>query len=127
MSNLLSRHIQNSTYLTSNSTCLFQSRHVEFRLNLIKRITYTLRLVGDPSNGIRWTLANGPFKVNNGGWVLREISPGRTHATYEIEVAVGAFVPGAIANKLVGKTLPATLRAFKGRAEAVARSGGSTP
>ena len=93
---------------------------VEFTLNVIKRVTYTLRLTeNEGEDGLRWELVEGMFKSNSGGWALRELPGGRTHATYDVEVAVGIFVPGSIVNRLVGKTLPATLKAFKARAESL--------
>jgi ribosome-associated toxin RatA of RatAB toxin-antitoxin module len=91
---------------------------VEFSLNLIKRLTYTLRLVGEPGTGVSWTLVDGMFQTNDGSWNLESLEGRRTRATYRIEVAVGVFVPGAITKRLVGSTLPTTLAAFKARAEA---------
>jgi len=93
---------------------------VEFTLNVIKRVTYTLRLTErPPDQGLSWELVSGMFKSNSGGWSLEALAGGRTRATYEVEVSVGIFVPGAIVNRLVGKTLPATLQAFKARAESL--------
>jgi coenzyme Q-binding protein COQ10 len=92
---------------------------VEFTLNVIKRLRYTLRLVETAPEGLSWTLVEGMFKRNEGGWTLEELPGGRTRATYRIELTVGVFVPGSIVNRLVGKTLPATLEAFKKRAESL--------
>jgi coenzyme Q-binding protein COQ10 len=93
---------------------------VEFTLNVIKRVSYTLRLSESPArDGLRWELVEGMFKSNDGGWALEELPGGRTRATYDVNVSVGIFVPGAIVNRLVGKTLPATLAAFKRRAESI--------
>jgi coenzyme Q-binding protein COQ10 len=93
---------------------------VVFTLHLVKRIEYTLRLVEDPPNGLSWTQVSGDFQRNDGGWTLQDLDGTRTHATYRIDVAVGVLVPGSIVNRLVGQTLPDTLRAFKRRAEALA-------
>ena len=93
---------------------------VEFTLNVIKRVRYTLRLTESPTgDGLRWELVEGMFKSNSGGWALESLPDGRTGAVYDVEVAVGIFVPGSIVNRLVGKTLPATLKAFKRRAESL--------
>ena len=97
---------------------------VRFTLDLIKRLEYTLRLVGQRATGLSWTLVDGPFKKNEGGWTLEDLPGGRTRATYRIEIAVGMFLPGAIVNRLVGQTLPATLQAFKARAESLAKKQG---
>lgn len=94
---------------------------VRFTLHLVKRIEYTLRLTETPPEGLSWTLVDGAFKRNDGGWTLEDLGDGRTRATYRVDVGVGVFVPGSIVNKLVGQTLPDTLRAFKERAEALAK------
>ncbi len=91
-----------------------------FTLNLIKRVSYTLKLVEHSPTEVRWTLASGPFKKNEGSWVIEERPEGGIRATYSIEVAVGVFLPGSIVNRLVGRTLPATLESFKARAEGLA-------
>jgi len=91
-----------------------------FTLNLVKQLQYVLRLVEAPDTfGLEWTLVEGPFKKNNGTWALTEADGGKTHASYTIEVSVGVFLPGTLVNRLVGQTLPATLKAFKERAEAL--------
>jgi ribosome-associated toxin RatA of RatAB toxin-antitoxin module len=92
---------------------------VEFSLHLIKRLTYTLRLVGEPKVAVSWSLVDGMFQKNDGGWVLEALADGRTRATYRVDVAVGVFVPGAITKRLIGSTLPTTLAAFKARAESL--------
>ena len=92
---------------------------VEFTLNVIKRISYTLKLVESAPERVEWSLVQGMFKRNDGGWTLEELPGGRTRATYSIEITIGVFLPGTIVNRLVGKTLPATLQAFKRRAEAL--------
>ena len=88
-----------------------------FTLNLIKRVTYTLRLVEVPNEGLSWSLVEGPFKVNSGSWRLESLDEACTLAHYSVEVKVGVFVPASITNRMVGKTLPALLEAFKSRAE----------
>ena len=89
---------------------------VQFVLNIIKRITYTLDLVEEPPLAVRWSLVDGDLRANAGSWSLVPTSSG-VRATYKVEVEVGMFVPGAIVSRLVGETLPATLQAFAARAE----------
>ena len=91
-----------------------------FTLNLIKRISYTLKLIEVAPYEVRWSLAAGPFKRNDGFWSIEDRPGGGIRATYSIEVAVGVFLPGSIVNRLVGKTLPATLESFRARAELLA-------
>ena len=88
-----------------------------FTINLVKRVSYTLRLVENAPNTLSWSLVEGPFKTNTGSWSLEEIAPGLTRATYQVEVSVGVFVPKSIVTKLVSKSLPALLAAFKSEAE----------
>jgi ribosome-associated toxin RatA of RatAB toxin-antitoxin module len=93
---------------------------VSFTLNLVKQLRYVLRLIEAPETyGLNWSLVEGPFKLNSGSWSLTEAAGGRTHASYSIEVTVDVFLPGTLVNRLVGQTMPATLNAFKERAEAL--------
>jgi coenzyme Q-binding protein COQ10 len=91
-----------------------------FTINLIKRVSYTLKLVEDDPQGLSWSLVEGPFKKNSGGWRLERTDDGGTLAHYSVEVNVGLFVPKSVSNRLVGKTLPALLAHFKKRAESLA-------
>jgi coenzyme Q-binding protein COQ10 len=94
---------------------------VEFTLNLIKRVSYVLDLRGDPPHGVRWTLARAKmFKHNTGSWEIEELGARRVRATYSIDIGLVMLVPKGISNRLVGKSLPATLESFKRRAESLA-------
>ena len=101
------------------------SADVEFRLNLIKRFRYVLRLTSTAPDSVSWKLVEGLFERNQGSWNLTALGDSRTRAEYYLDVAVGMFVPGAVSKRLVRKTLPKTLDAFKVRAESVALGGGS--
>ena len=90
---------------------------VQFSVNLIKRITYTLILTENEPLSLTWKLKEGPFKISNGSWTLKRTADGHTHAHYAIEVKVAAFVPKSISSRIVGTTVPALLNAFKARAE----------
>jgi len=93
----------------------------EFTLNLIKRVQYTLDLVGDRPRSLRWTLNRAKlFRHNNGSWEIEELGPDRVRATYSIDIGFFVLVPRSISNRLVGSSLPATLEAFKRRAESLA-------
>jgi len=94
----------------------------EFTLNLIKTVRYKIRLIEEPPKQVSWTLIESNLlKSNNGGWTLEALPGDRTRATYRLEVGIGRFVPQMIANRLTGKTLPATMKAFKERAEGLAK------
>jgi len=94
-----------------------------FTLNLIKRIQYTLELVGERPHKVRWSLvASKLFQHNDGGWDLEQIGENKTRATYSIDVGFGLAVPKAISNRLIGSSLPRTLESFKARAESLVGS-----
>ena len=90
---------------------------VQFTVNLIKRVTYTLLLTETEPTSVTWKLKEGPFKVSSGSWTLQPTPDGGTHARYSVEVKVAAFVPKSVSSRIVGKTVPALLASFKGRAE----------
>ncbi len=94
------------------------SWEVRFGLHLIRRLDYTLRLVQEGPNRIRWNLIEGIFRKNNGGWEIEVLEEGkRVRAHYDIEIQVGMFLPGSLVNTLVQKSLPDMLGRFKKRAE----------
>ena len=91
---------------------------VEYTANVIKRVSYSLRLTGTPHTSVRWNLIKASFmKSNDGGWTLEDLGDGRTKATYGLEVRVSRLVPGKVVDMLTVNTLPKTLEAFKARAE----------
>jgi ribosome-associated toxin RatA of RatAB toxin-antitoxin module len=83
-----------------------------------KRFQYTLRLQHTPFERTRWTLIDGDFKQNSGGWDFQAIQDGnRTHVVYTVEIDLGLFIPKFIVNTLVGANMPKMLEAVKQRAE----------
>ncbi len=96
---------------------------VAFTLNMIRKLSYTLRLERRGQESVRWSLVEGSFRTNEGGWTLAPLDGGaRTLATYEVDLDVGMFIPGSVMKTLVQHNLPSTLAAFKARAEARAAS-----
>lgn len=94
------------------------SWEVRFRLRLIRELGYTLRLSRREDRELSWTLLEGVFRSNEGRWTLTPLDHGsRTLAEYEIDVAVGIFVPGNLVRSLVEVSLPETLSAFKAEIE----------
>ncbi|MCP4809739.1 MAG: hypothetical protein GY913_24960 [Proteobacteria bacterium] len=105
---------------------------VSFSLRLIRQLDYTLRLVrtvGDEGHQrLEWTMVQGVFRENRGSWTLAPTATGGTLALYELDVAVGMYVPRSILNSLLTTKLTATLDAFKLRAETTSPGfGGSGP
>ncbi|MBI4237940.1 MAG: SRPBCC family protein [Deltaproteobacteria bacterium] len=96
---------------------------VEFRLQLMTTIHYTLRMQLAPPQGVRWHLVQGQFmRSNDGSWALKTANGG-TEATYTVDIGLGMLVPKMVTNALVEGNLPATLAAFKARAEAKVKTG----
>jgi ribosome-associated toxin RatA of RatAB toxin-antitoxin module len=91
---------------------------VRFAVKVIRRLEYTLRLEQVDELNVRWSLVEGAFKSNDGGWKLEPLDGGaRTRATYKIDLQVGMFVPGNIVRSLVDRSLPDTLARFKAESE----------
>ena len=96
---------------------------VRFAVRVVRRLGYTLRLEREGDLRLRWSLLEGAFKSNEGGWVLEPLDGGaRTRATYEVDLDVGMFVPGSVMKSVVEQDLPRTLAAFKARAEGLHRA-----
>lgn len=95
------------------------SLEVEFKLDVIKTITYSLQIELGAPRGFSWTLIKGDLmKKNSGQWILEEIKKGVTRATYEIEMDFGLLVPSSVTKILIEKNLPKMMQEFKARAEA---------
>ncbi len=85
-----------------------------------KKIHYTLEFTESPPAGVRWRLLESDLlKGNDGSWSLRDLGGGRTEATYQIELKLGPFVPGAVNTFLAEQSLPKMLDQFKNRAESL--------
>jgi coenzyme Q-binding protein COQ10 len=101
---------------------------VDFRLEFVRSLDYTLRLDREPL-ALRWTLVRGFFRHNTGSWTLQPNDSG-VLATYRIDLQPNTFVPRAVMNSLLRHELPRTLAAFRDRAElltSAALRGGSAP
>ncbi len=109
-------------FLSDMKEVVVESRHdgvavVRFELELIMRVSYTLRLVEDAPRGVSWTLDHAKMMVeNNGGWTLVKEGD-RTRATYALEVKLRGLIPKSVSTRLLGTTLPQTLQQFKARSE----------
>jgi ribosome-associated toxin RatA of RatAB toxin-antitoxin module len=93
---------------------------VKFNINVIKKISYTLKLVHKANEEVSWTLVTGDYmKTNNGRWTLRDLGNGKTEVTYSLEIEVKGFIPGLslIEKGLVETNLPMTMASFAKRAE----------
>jgi coenzyme Q-binding protein COQ10 len=94
---------------------------VQYEVEVLKRIRYTLHLIEEPPNRISWTFVEGELmRDNRGHWLLEPAGEGTTRATYSIEMRLGPLVPKSIVNALVDSSLPKMLEGFKKRAESIA-------
>ena len=84
---------------------------VRFQLRLIRPIVYTLKLELKSPFELNWTLIEGFFISNTGGWILTPHADG-VHIQYEIQMQLETFLPGSISNSLTRRSLPATIKRF---------------
>jgi coenzyme Q-binding protein COQ10 len=97
-----------------------KSAIVLFKINIIRKIIYTLEIKLAPPKAVTWHLVEGDLmKKNTGKWKLTE-KKGMTHAHYEIDMQFTGLVPKAVSNKLIGSSLPSMMKAFRDRAEDLA-------
>lgn len=97
---------------------------VSFHVNMMKEVHYTIDHREDRKAGcVEWKLVESDFfKKNEGRWELKEISPGKTEATYRLEVEFKVPVPGFILNRLVKGSLPSMIKSFGARARKLAKT-----
>lgn len=110
--------IRSATILHQALPPLSPAWDVRFLLQMIRPLSYTLRLTCPDPLHLEWTLLEGAFRANDGGWSLAPLADGTaTRATYRIELQLGLYVPGNILHSLVDTGLPQTLARFKAEAE----------
>lgn len=90
---------------------------VKFTVKVVKRLRYTLRVTRTAPDQVRWSMLEGVFKSNDGGWDLEARTDAQTHASYFIDLQVGMFVPSSIMRSLVERSLPETVDRFRDEAE----------
>lgn len=92
---------------------------VHYEVDVVKRIRYTIKVTEERPKRMSWTFVEGEvMKDNKGSWTLEPEGEGKTRATYNVEMALGALIPKTIINTLTESQLPKMLDAFKRRAEA---------
>ncbi len=93
---------------------------VKFNINVIKKISYTLKLTHKKDQEVSWSLVTGDYmKTNNGKWTLKDLGGNKTEVSYSLEIEVKGFIPGLslIEKGLVETNLPMTMSSFAKRAE----------
>lgn len=88
---------------------------VEYKISVIKDITYVNRHREVPHSEIHWDFVRGDlFKSMSGAWILQEVG-GKTKATYRIQAEFGLFVPGFMTKTALSVNLPTMMQAYKKR------------
>jgi len=93
---------------------------VQYKVDLMKSIKYSLRMTEERPSKVSWTFIEGEFmKDNKGSWLLEPAGAGQTKATYSIEMALGPLIPKSIVNAMVDNQLPKMLEDMKRRVESM--------
>ena len=91
---------------------------VKYSINIIKKLSYILKLNHERPHRIFWELESGDlFKKNSGFWELESLGESETQVSYGLEVDIKGFVPKTIVKGLTSKNLPAMMKAFHDRVE----------
>ena len=91
---------------------------VDFSVEVIKPIHYSLEFEVEEPQRISWKFLKGDLmKKNSGSWELTAIKEKKTKALYKIDIDFGWLVPKMIIDQVTKTQLPQTLEAFKKRAE----------
>lgn len=97
------------------------SKVVEYKVSVIKAITYQLRTQETQAQKVSWEFVAGDvFKSMSGSWTLAaEAGGAKTKATYQVEGDFKIFVPGPVAKTLLNVNLPAMMAAYHKRIKEV--------
>jgi ribosome-associated toxin RatA of RatAB toxin-antitoxin module len=91
---------------------------VDFTVNLVKKIQYSILVDEKPPHQLSWTFLEGEFmKKNEGSWTLEPVGKNKTKAIYDLDVGFGWMVPQSLVDQLTKVNLPLMLESFKKRAE----------
>ncbi|RYF06507.1 MAG: hypothetical protein EOO40_09055 [Deltaproteobacteria bacterium] len=91
---------------------------VHFDLQLIVRLTFTLRLLEDFPTQVSWSLSQGKMiEQNSGSWRLEPLGAGQSRATYALRLRLGGLIPTSVSTRLLGAELPRMLGRFADRAQ----------
>lgn len=91
---------------------------VRFDLEIIMRISYTLRFEENRPTALTWTLKEAKMLASStGGWKLTAVNDAATRVNYSLDVQLKGLIPKSVSTRLLGTTLPETLAHFKQRIE----------
>ncbi|MDX9732337.1 MAG: SRPBCC family protein [Bdellovibrionales bacterium] len=97
-----------------------EAKYVEYKVSVVKTITYQLKTIEAAPSLVSWTFASGDvFKTMDGSWKIEDAGGGKCRCTYAVEGTFKIFVPGPIAKTLLNVNLPAMMAAYHNRIKAV--------
>ena len=92
-----------------------KSKQVEFKISVVKALTYVNEQVEEEPNKVAWTFLKGDlFKSMKGHWLLSDDN-GKTKAEYFVEAQFGLFVPKMMTKTVLSVNLPAMMKAYHQR------------
>lgn len=93
----------------SNAKC-----HVRYELNIVKTFHYTLAMQDEAPRKIWWNLVDSNLmKQNDGGWEFESAGPGKTKATYRLDIRFKGLVPSMITDQIAKANLPMMFAGFQ--------------
>jgi len=96
---------------------------VEFKTNVVKKISYTLQLKSKGKTSLTWNLVEGEMmKKSDGAWKLKKIDADTTEATYSLDIELNQYIPTFLTQMMIQTSLPLTLKEFAEEAEKRARN-----
>jgi len=102
--------VQNVTHVESGP----QSEVYELDVELMKSVSYQIRVSFEDQKKISWELHKGEaFKVNSGLWTFRKLGESQTLVQYQLEVDFNFFVPKFLVEKTIKAQLPKIFESFE--------------
>lgn len=96
------------------------SKLVEYKVSVIKAMTYQLKTKEIAPSLVAWDFAGGDaFKTMSGSWKIEEAPGGKCKCTYDVDATFKIFVPGPVASTLLKQNLPAMMAAYHKRIKTV--------
>lgn len=90
-----------------------QSQLITYHIQLIKDISYTLKMTLEHPTRVHWKLDSGDlFKVNEGSWTIESTGKNQCKVFYSLNVGLKVFAPKTITKKLVASNLPRMMDRF---------------
>ena len=123
--NIASDYEKYPEFLNEVKSCKFvktegDSKIVEFKVSVVKSITYRLKTKEVAPSLVAWEFAGGDaFKTMSGSWKIDEAPGGTCKCVYDVEASFKIFVPGPVATTLLNVNLPTMMAAYHKRIKTV--------